>query len=83
MESSNLQPQPPRKRRPRTNVKQLEILNEAYTLDPMPCSSYRELLGDLVGLSNRSIQICKTLLDSRVPKQEAKAKAGGKPNDKP
>jgi hypothetical protein len=47
----------PRKRRPRTSVKQLAILQEAYTLEPMPCSAYREMLSDLVGLSNRSIQI--------------------------
>ncbi|KAJ3365524.1 hypothetical protein HDU91_002179, partial [Kappamyces sp. JEL0680] len=47
----------PRKRRPRTSVQQLAILQEAYTLEPMPCSAYREMLSEIVGLSSRSIQI--------------------------
>jgi hypothetical protein len=47
----------PRKRRPRTTVQQLAMLQDSYVLDPMPCSSYRQLLSEIVGLSSRSIQI--------------------------
>ncbi|KAJ3271872.1 hypothetical protein HDV01_006157 [Terramyces sp. JEL0728] len=43
--------------RPRTSIQQLAILQEAYTLDPMPCAAYREMLSQIVGLSSRSIQI--------------------------
>ncbi|KAI8900479.1 hypothetical protein BC833DRAFT_581815 [Globomyces pollinis-pini] len=50
-------PAAPRKRRPRTSLQQLAILQEAYTLDPMPCAAYREMLSTMVGLSSRSIQI--------------------------
>ncbi|KAJ3324593.1 hypothetical protein HDV06_006486 [Boothiomyces sp. JEL0866] len=53
----NSAPTQPRKRRPRTSIQQLAILQEAYTLDPMPCAAYREMLSQIVGLSSRSIQI--------------------------
>jgi uncharacterized protein YajQ (UPF0234 family) len=47
----------PKKRRPRTSAKQLAVLQEAYTLESMPCAHYRELLAKQVDLSARSIQI--------------------------
>ena len=43
--SSKSEKPAPRKRRPRTSQQQLYVLNEAYILEPMPCSAYREFLG--------------------------------------
>lgn len=48
---------PIKRRRPRTNADQLLMFQEAFILDPIPSLAFRESIGSLIELSQRSVQV--------------------------